>query len=364
MGGIYAREEGQPEAVWKAIYYHYLPVAVEATRRRRATQLGAAAVTWAAVSLADKLDTLVGLFAAGERPTGSRDPYGLRRAGARGVRDPGRPARADRARCAARHRLRCWTRRRPATAASTLDEDARGAAAGVPAASASRTCSSSAGYDVRNVRAVLQAQPIDSMSPLVARRMLEALPEFTGTAEFHAARDRVQAREEHRARAAPTRSSLAADARSRSWRSCCTSRRKPRCSASSTARRPVIERVLRRGRQLPPRVGRSRGVRAGGGPILHRRVRDGRRPGASQCAPAADEAAGAAHSLSSQTSRKSFRRRSPNYGEDSKSAAKKASVPKALVKAVKAQRARRRRRSGEEARLLLRRRQGGRRPRR
>ena len=34
----------------------------------------------AAVSLADKLDTVVGMFAAGERPTGSRDPYGLRRA--------------------------------------------------------------------------------------------------------------------------------------------------------------------------------------------------------------------------------------------------------------------------------------------
>src|SRR5262249_1125116 len=47
-------------------------------------QLGKAAVTWAAVSLADKLDTVVGLFAAGEKPTGSRDPYGLRRA-AQGV---------------------------------------------------------------------------------------------------------------------------------------------------------------------------------------------------------------------------------------------------------------------------------------
>ena len=36
-------------------------------------------MTWACVSLADKLDTLVGLFLAGERPTGSRDPFGLRR---------------------------------------------------------------------------------------------------------------------------------------------------------------------------------------------------------------------------------------------------------------------------------------------
>jgi glycyl-tRNA synthetase beta chain len=80
MGGIYAREEGLPEPVWKAIYFHYLPVGVEADAPPTKTQLGHAAVTWAAVSLADKLDTLVGLFAAGEKPTGSRDPYGLRRA--------------------------------------------------------------------------------------------------------------------------------------------------------------------------------------------------------------------------------------------------------------------------------------------
>ena len=80
MGGIYAREERMPEPVWKAIYFHYLPVGVEADAPPTKTQLGHAAITWAAVSLADKLDTLVGLFAAGEKPTGSRDPYGLRRA--------------------------------------------------------------------------------------------------------------------------------------------------------------------------------------------------------------------------------------------------------------------------------------------
>ena len=80
MGGIYAREEGQPEQVWKAIYHHYLPVGVEAdaaAARRRSS--AAAAVTWAAVSLADKLDTVVGLLTAGEKSTGSRDPFGLRR---------------------------------------------------------------------------------------------------------------------------------------------------------------------------------------------------------------------------------------------------------------------------------------------
>jgi glycyl-tRNA synthetase beta chain len=81
MGGIYAREDGQPEAVWKAIYYHYLPVGVEADAPPSKAQLGKAAVTWAAVSLADKLDSAVGLFWAGERPTGSRDPLGVRRLG-------------------------------------------------------------------------------------------------------------------------------------------------------------------------------------------------------------------------------------------------------------------------------------------
>lgn len=84
MGGIYAREDGAPEAVWKAIYFQYLPIGVEADAPPVAGQLGSAALTWAAVSLADKLDTIAGLFAAGERPTGSRDPYGLRRA-AQGV---------------------------------------------------------------------------------------------------------------------------------------------------------------------------------------------------------------------------------------------------------------------------------------
>src|SRR5215471_11541076 len=84
MGGVYARTEGQPEEVWKAIYYQYLPHAVEADASPSRSQLGKAAVSWAAVSLADKLDTLVGIFTAGERPTGSRDPFALRRA-AQGV---------------------------------------------------------------------------------------------------------------------------------------------------------------------------------------------------------------------------------------------------------------------------------------
>src|SRR5262249_689816 len=48
MGGIYARLEGQPEAVWKAIYYHYLPIGVEVDAPPTRQQLGSAATTWAA----------------------------------------------------------------------------------------------------------------------------------------------------------------------------------------------------------------------------------------------------------------------------------------------------------------------------
>src|SRR5262249_6506510 len=69
MGGVYAREEGHPEEIWKAIYFHYLPHGVEADAPPTRDDLGRATVTWAAVSLADKLDTIVGLFAAGEKPT-------------------------------------------------------------------------------------------------------------------------------------------------------------------------------------------------------------------------------------------------------------------------------------------------------
>src|SRR6185503_5842231 len=68
-----------PDAIWKAIYFHYLPIGVEPEAPPTRHQLGGAAITWTAVALADKLDSVVGMFTAGERPTGSRDPLGLRR---------------------------------------------------------------------------------------------------------------------------------------------------------------------------------------------------------------------------------------------------------------------------------------------
>ena len=179
MGGIYAREEGLPEAVWKAIYHHYLPVGVEADAPPTRAQLGAGAVAWAAVSMADKLDTLVGLFAAGERPTGSRDPHGLRRQ-AHGlfrtlVDLPELTGVA--ARPAIGALVAASERDRP------LDEAARAALTAFLTERLTFVLEQR-GYDLRNVRAVLAGRPLDQISPLEARRMLEALPEFTGTAEF------------------------------------------------------------------------------------------------------------------------------------------------------------------------------------
>ena len=72
MGGHYARAQGHPDAVADAIRDHYKPVG-------QGDDVPIAPVT-VAVSLADKLDTLVSLNFAGERATGSSDPFALRRA--------------------------------------------------------------------------------------------------------------------------------------------------------------------------------------------------------------------------------------------------------------------------------------------
>ncbi|MBL9067533.1 MAG: glycine--tRNA ligase subunit beta [Sphingopyxis sp.] len=72
MGGYYGRAEGLPDAVADAIRDHYKPVG-------QGDDVPTAPVT-VAVALADKLDTLVGFFLIDERPTGSKDPFALRRA--------------------------------------------------------------------------------------------------------------------------------------------------------------------------------------------------------------------------------------------------------------------------------------------
>jgi glycyl-tRNA synthetase beta chain len=72
MGRYYAEAEGEPEELARALEEHYRP--------RFAGDALPSTKTGQAVGLADKIDTLVGIFAIEQRPTGAKDPFGLRRA--------------------------------------------------------------------------------------------------------------------------------------------------------------------------------------------------------------------------------------------------------------------------------------------
>jgi len=72
MGAYYALADGEPAEVATAIREHYLP--------RGAGDETAATPTGMAVAIADKLDTLAGIFSIGQKPSGTKDPFGLRRA--------------------------------------------------------------------------------------------------------------------------------------------------------------------------------------------------------------------------------------------------------------------------------------------
>ena len=186
MGGVYARAEGQPEEVWKAIYYHYLPIGVEADAPPTKAQLGRAAVTWAAVSLADKLDTVVGLFAAGEKPTGSRDPYGLRRA-AHGIfktlvdlpdltAQRLRPTVQPLLNSAAESLLNPiggWDSERIENFYHFMQERLAFVLEG-------------RGFDIRTVRAVTRSRRFDDIRPADELQKLKVLPEFTESPDFRA----------------------------------------------------------------------------------------------------------------------------------------------------------------------------------
>jgi glycyl-tRNA synthetase beta chain len=71
MGAYYARLDGEPGAVADAIGEHYQP--------KGAADEVAPSPMGAVVAIADRVDTLVGCLAVGLRPTGSEDPFGLRR---------------------------------------------------------------------------------------------------------------------------------------------------------------------------------------------------------------------------------------------------------------------------------------------
>ncbi|HEY1754960.1 MAG TPA: glycine--tRNA ligase subunit beta [Bryobacteraceae bacterium] len=76
VGGLYAKHQGEPEAVSRAIYEHYQPLSMEDSIPET--------IEGQIVALADKLDTLRGCFSVGLIPSGSKDPFALRRA-AQGV---------------------------------------------------------------------------------------------------------------------------------------------------------------------------------------------------------------------------------------------------------------------------------------
>jgi glycyl-tRNA synthetase beta chain len=72
MGRYYAQAQGEPEELALALEEHYRPrFAGDSLPRTKTGQ---------ALALADKIDTLVGIFAIDQRPTGTKDPFGLRRA--------------------------------------------------------------------------------------------------------------------------------------------------------------------------------------------------------------------------------------------------------------------------------------------
>jgi glycyl-tRNA synthetase beta chain len=76
VGGLYAKAQGEPQAVSQAIYEHYQPLSMEDSIPET--------IEGQIVALADKLDTLRGCFSVGLIPSGSKDPFALRRA-AQGV---------------------------------------------------------------------------------------------------------------------------------------------------------------------------------------------------------------------------------------------------------------------------------------
>ncbi len=71
MGGLYAQEEGYSVNVWKAIYEHYQPVNMD--------DAVPSSSNGAILSIADKLDSIIGAIGIGMEVSGSKDPFGLRR---------------------------------------------------------------------------------------------------------------------------------------------------------------------------------------------------------------------------------------------------------------------------------------------
>ncbi len=73
VGGLYARAEGYAEPVWRAVYEQYLP--------KSTSSASPSSATGALLSLSDRLDSVCGFFSVGLIPSGSGDPFAVRRQG-------------------------------------------------------------------------------------------------------------------------------------------------------------------------------------------------------------------------------------------------------------------------------------------
>jgi glycyl-tRNA synthetase beta chain len=73
VGGLYARAEGYPEKIWRSVYEQYMP--------KSSASPSPSTLAGAVLALSDKLDTICGCFSAGLIPSGSRDPFAVRRQG-------------------------------------------------------------------------------------------------------------------------------------------------------------------------------------------------------------------------------------------------------------------------------------------
>ena len=132
------------------------------------------------MSLADKLDTVVGLFQVGEKPTGSRDPFAIRRQSHGLIRT-----------LVDLPELTGCQSRVSIGQLFDMAHDLHGApnrAAGDRAAAFMRErvryVLEERGFDIRNVRSVTHHASLLDLRPLDARRKLEVLPEFTDSSDF------------------------------------------------------------------------------------------------------------------------------------------------------------------------------------
>ena len=178
MGRYYARHDGEPDRVADAIAGHYLP-------RFAGDRLPEGAVA-CCVALADKLDTIIGIFGVGAIPTGDKDPFALRRHALGVIR-----ILAERKIPLDSDTLLKIAHETFPLGALLASHDHKGIAvpnaveAGIFVAERAKSYLRDLGYAVLEIESVLDLspRPLEYVSRLVAARKFLALPESAGLAE-------------------------------------------------------------------------------------------------------------------------------------------------------------------------------------